>query len=92
MKKLITAFTASTALAFAAPAEASVQQALNLIYKGNGAMHTATHVLKTTGNVSKSCPHLKVAADSYASSYVVYQHPKTLSLMKKAHSTYKRYC
>lgn len=92
MKKIITAFTASAALAFAAPAEASMQSAISLIYRGNGAMATATHALQTTGNVSAACPHLKVAADSYASSYVTHQDSRTLSLMNRAHSLYKRYC
>ena len=73
-------------------AAASMQQSINLIYKGNGAMDTATHSVKTTGTQTAACPHLKIAADSYASAYVLYQDQRTLNLMKQAHGQHEKYC
>ena len=93
MKRFIAiAATAICCMGNEMPANASMQKSMDLIYRGNGAMDSAVYTLKSTGSVRSACPHLKVAADSYASAYVLYPYAQTLDLMKKANGMHSQYC
>lgn len=84
--------TAAAILSVAAPAQAQIRTAAQLIHRGNEAMSTAIHVVKTTGSMSATCPHLKEAAAAYGASYTLHRDDRALSLMYEALNFYKKHC